>query len=98
TTNSDKLPNGKVRGSMVVRMPPEKLDSFLLDLRKELGKVGELKSQRIGSQDVTKQYYDLESRMRAARTMEDRLINIIKTGKGEVKDLLLAEKELGVWR
>src|SRR5207249_1503920 len=98
TINSDKLPNGKVRGSMVVRMPPEKLDKFLLDVRQELGKVGELKNQRIGSQDISKQYYDLESRLRAARTMEDRLINIIKTGKGEIKDLLLAEKELGVWR
>src|SRR5437899_914443 len=32
------------------------------------------------------------------RSMEDRVINIIKTGKGEIKDLLLAEKELGVWR
>ncbi|MCI0682099.1 MAG: DUF4349 domain-containing protein [Gemmataceae bacterium] len=98
TVNSEKLPNGKVRGSIIVRTPPEALDQFLLDLRKELGKTGELKGQRIGSQDVTKAYYDLESRLRAARTMEDRLINIIKSGKGEIKDLLLAEKELGVWR
>src|SRR5205807_1891082 len=35
---------------------------------------------------------------RAARTMEDRLIKIIQTGKGEVKDLVAAERELGVWR
>jgi hypothetical protein len=30
--------------------------------------------------------------------MEDRLLGIIKSGKGEIKDLLQAEKELGVWR
>jgi glycine cleavage system regulatory protein len=30
--------------------------------------------------------------------MEARLIEIIKTGKGEIKDILLAEKELGEWR
>src|SRR6202035_4409931 len=53
---------------------------------------------RIASQDVTKQYTDLESRLRAARTMEERLLRIIKEGKGEIKDLLNAEKELGVWR
>jgi hypothetical protein len=53
---------------------------------------------RIGSQDITKQYTDLESRLKAARTMEERLLQIIKTGKGEIKDLLQAEKELGVWR
>jgi hypothetical protein len=98
TVNSEKLPNGKVRGSMVVRTPPEHLDTLVLDLRKELGKTGELKGQRIGSQDITKQYTDTESRLKAARAMEARLLDIIKTGKGEIKDLLAAEKELGVWR
>jgi hypothetical protein len=98
TVNSEKLANGKVKGSVVVRVPPERLDTLVLDLRKELGKTGELKGQRIGSQDITKQYTDLESRLRAARAMEERLLAIIKNGKGEIKDLLAAEKELGVWR
>src|SRR5262249_8476306 len=43
TVNSEKLPNGKVRGAVVVRVPPDHLDTLLLDLRKELGKGGELK-------------------------------------------------------
>jgi hypothetical protein len=94
TVNSDKLPNGKVRGVVAIRIPPEHLDTLLLKLRG----LGELKSQNIRSQDVGKQYYDLESRLRAARTMEERLLRIIKEGKGEIKDLLLAEKELGEWR
>src|SRR5205823_2553468 len=98
TTNSDKLPNGKMRGAIVVRMPPEFLDDFLKDLRDSLGKTGELKSQRIGSQDVTKAYTDTESELRAARAVEGRLIEIIKTGKGEIKDLIAAERELGTWR
>jgi hypothetical protein len=98
TINSDKLANGKVRGSIVVRMPPDQLDQFILDLRKELAKAGELKNQRLGSEDISKLYLDLESRLRAARTMEQRLLNIIKEGKGQIKDLLQAEKELGVWR
>jgi len=98
TVNSDKLPNGKMRGAVVVRMPPQYLDKFVLDLRREMAKSGELKNQRIISMDVTKQYTDIESRLRAARTMEDRLIQIIKIGKGEIKDLVAAEKELGVWR
>jgi hypothetical protein len=98
TVNSDKLPNGKVKGSLVVRVPPEQLDGLVLDLRKELGKGGELKGLRIGSQDITKQYYDLESRLKAAKTMQERLLKIIQEGKGEIKQLLEAEKELGVWR
>jgi hypothetical protein len=98
TVNSDKLANGKVKGSIVVRVPPDSLDSLVLDLRKELGKGGELKGQRIGSLDITKQYTDLESRLKAARTMQERLLQIIKEGKGEIKQLLEAEKELGNWR
>jgi hypothetical protein len=98
TVNSDKLANGKVRGSIVVRVPPENLDQLILELRTNLGKSGELKNQRIASQDITKQYTDLESELKAARAMEERLLQIIKTGKGEIKDLLAAEKELGNWR
>jgi hypothetical protein len=98
TTNSEKLPNGKVRGSVVVRVPPETLDALILDLRKELGKLGELKGMKIGSQDITKQYTDLESHLRGARAMQERLLQMIKDGKGAIKDLLAAEKELGVWR
>lgn len=98
TINSEKLTNGKVKGAITVRVPPEQLDGLLLDLRKELSKGGELKGVRIGSQDITKQYTDLESRLKAARTMEQRLLQIIKEGKGEIKQLLDAEKELGVWR
>ncbi|MBI3854818.1 MAG: DUF4349 domain-containing protein, partial [Planctomycetes bacterium] len=94
TVNSDKLPNGKVRGTVVLRCPPERLDTLLLKLRG----LGELKSQNIRSQDVGRQYYDLQSRLIAARAMETRLLDIIAKGKGEIKDLLLAEKELGEWR
>jgi len=98
TVNSEKLANGKVRGSITVRTPPESLDGLVLDLRRELGKGGELKSVKLASQDVTKQYTDTESRLRASRAMETRLLQIIKDGKGEIKQLLEAERELGLWR
>src|SRR5258706_2284708 len=94
STDSEKLPNGKVRGTVVVRVPPEHLDTLVLKLRA----LGDLKSQKISAQDVTKAYYDIESELKAARAMEERLLNIIKSGKGEIKDLLAAEKELGVYR
>jgi hypothetical protein len=94
STNSEKLPNGKVRGTVIVRVPPDRLDVLVLKLRA----LGELKSQRISAQDVTKHYTDLESELRAGRAMEERLLSIIKSGKGEIKDLLEAEKQLGVYR
>jgi hypothetical protein len=98
TVNSERLANGKVRGSITVRTPPESLDGLVLELRKELGKGGELKSVRLVSQDVTKQYTDTESRLKAARAMETRLLKMIQDGKGEIKQLLEAERELGIWR
>lgn len=98
TVNSDKLTNGKVKGAITVRVPPDQLDGLVLDLRRELGKGGELKGVKLTSQDVTKLYTDLEARARAARTMETRLLQIIKEGKGEIEQLLKAEKEVGVWR
>ena len=94
STDSEKLSNGKVKGTVTVRVPPDRLDVLVLKLRG----LGDLKSQKIAAQDITKQYTDLESGLRAARTMEERLLEIIKSGKGEVKDLVAAETQLGVYR
>jgi hypothetical protein len=94
TTNSDKMPNGKVTGTITIRIAPDRLDVLVLKLRA----LGELKGQKITAEDVTKEYTDLGSELRAARAMEDRLLELIKDGKGAIKDLLAAEKELGDWR
>lgn len=94
SSESQKLPNGKMTGSVTVRVKPENLDRLVLKLRA----LGELKNQKISAQDITKQYTDLDSQLRAARAMETRLLEIIKTANGQIKDLVAAEKELGVWR
>lgn len=94
TTESEKLPNGKVKGSVIVRVPPDRLDTLVLKLRG----LGDLKNSRISAQDVTKQFTDLAAQLKAAQTMEKRLLQLIDSGKGEVKDLIEAEKQLGTWR
>jgi hypothetical protein len=94
STDSAKLPNGKTRGAITLRVPPERLDALVLMLRG----IGDLTSQKISAQDVSKQYTDIESQIRAARAMEERLLEMIQKGNGAIKDLLAAEKELGVWR
>ncbi|HTL27956.1 MAG TPA: DUF4349 domain-containing protein [Tepidisphaeraceae bacterium] len=93
-TNSEKLPNGKVKGTITLRVPPDHLDTLVLKLRA----LGDLKRQNLTADDVTKAYNDLQSELRAAQAMQERLIDLIKNGKGAIKDLLAAEKELGVWR
>ena len=91
TTNSDKQANGKLRGQMIVKVLPENLDRFLQKLRG----VGELKNQTLGTEDVTKAYFDADARLNNARVMEQRLIDMLKTKTGKVSDLLQVEKELG---
>jgi hypothetical protein len=94
TTTSEKLPNGKVKGAIMLRVPPDHLDTLVLKLRG----LGDLKRQNLTADDVTKAYNDLQSELRAAQAMQERLLDLIKNGKGAIKDLLAAEKELGTWR
>ena len=91
TTSSEKQENGKLKGEVAVKVVPENLDRFLLKIRG----LGELKNQTLGTEDVTKAYFDTDSRLKNARVMEQRLIDILKTKTGKVSDLLQVEKELG---
>src|SRR5207302_8987065 len=90
TTDSQKQANGKLRGQVEVKVLPENLDRFLQKIRG----LGELKNQALGTEDVTKAYFDTEARLKNARVMEQRLIDMLKTKTGKVSDLLQVEKEL----
>jgi hypothetical protein len=91
TRNSSRLPNGKMTGTLVVKVPPAALDGFLTQLRG----LGEIRNQTLGSEDVTKAYFDTDARLRNARRMEDGLLELLKNTKGRVSDLLQVERELG---
>jgi len=91
TTSSEKQANGKLKGQIVVKVLPENLDRFLQKLRG----LGELKNQTLGTEDVTKAYFDTDSRLKNARVMEQRLIDMLKKKSDDINDLLQVEKELG---
>ena len=91
TSSSEKQANGKLRGQVIVKVLPENLDNFLQKVRA----LGELKNQTLGTEDVTKAYLDTDARLKNARVMEQRLIEMLKTKTGKVADLLQVEKELG---
>lgn len=90
TQSSARLPNGKLQGTVVVKVAPDHLDRFLEKVRA----LGELKNQTLGTEDVTKAYFDTDARLRNAKRMEDRLLEMLKKNTGEVSDLLQVEKEL----
>src|SRR5213083_1063080 len=91
TTSSEKQANGKLRGTVVVKVLPENLDRFLQKVRG----LGELKNQTLGTEDVTKAYLDTDARLKNAHVIEQRLVDMLKTKTGKVSDLLQVEKELG---
>src|SRR5438067_2927826 len=91
TTSSEKQGNGKLRGTVVVKVLPENLDRFLQKVRG----LGELKNQTRGTEDVTKAYLDTDARLKNAHVIEQRLVDMLKTKTGKVSDLLQVEKELG---
>jgi len=91
TTSSQRQENGKLKGEIVVKALPENLDRFLQKIRG----LGELKNQTLGTEDVTKAYFDTDVRLKNARVMESRLIDMLKKKSDDINDLLQVEKELG---
>jgi len=70
---------------------PENLDRFL----QNCGGSCELKNQTLGTEDITKAYFDTDARLKNARVMEQRLIDMLKKKSDDINDLLQVEKELG---
>jgi len=91
TSNSQRGGNGKLQGTVVVKVLPQNLDDFLLKLRD----LGQVKNQSVGTEDVTKEYFDTQARLENSRRMEAQLQDLLKHENSKVADLLQVERELG---
>jgi hypothetical protein len=91
SSNSQRGGNGKLQGTVVVKVLPENLDAFLLKLRG----LGETKNQSVSTQDVTKDYYDTQARLDNSHRMEAQLQLLLQHSNSKVSDLLQVERELG---
>jgi hypothetical protein len=78
------------RGTLVIRVPAERFAAAYAAL-KGLGKV---ETETVSTQDVTKAYADLETRLRVKRDAEGRLREILRTRTARLADVLEAEREL----
>lgn len=91
TSNSQRGGNGKLQGTVVVKVLPQNLDDFLLKLRD----LGEVQNQSVSTEDVTKAYFDTQARLDNSRRMETQLQELLKHEPSKVADLLQVERELG---
>jgi hypothetical protein len=77
-------------GSLTIRVDAGRFDDAVAALRA----LGDVRSENLATQDVTKAYTDLETRLRVKRDTADRLRDILRTRTAKLSDVLEAEREL----
>lgn len=82
---------GQLRSAnLEVKIPAERFDDGLSGL----AGLGKLESVNVNAEDVGEEFTDVTARMGNARRLETRLIELLATRTGKLKDVLDVEKEL----
>jgi hypothetical protein len=76
--------------SASLRVPGAELDATLAELRK----LGQLREEKQGGEEVSQQYVDLKARLDNARHTEKRLTELLTKRAAKLKDVLDVEREL----
>jgi Domain of unknown function (DUF4349) len=78
------------RATWRVRVPADHFNTFLA----AVCRLGEVKQNHLGSQDVTEEYFDVEARIRNKQEEEKRLLKHLSDSTGKLEDILAVEREL----
>ena len=82
---------GQLRSaSLEVKFPADRFDEGLSGL----APIGKLESVNVNAEDVGEEFTDITARMGNARRLEARLIDLLATRTGKLKDVLDVEREL----
>ncbi|MDX9872778.1 MAG: DUF4349 domain-containing protein [Clostridia bacterium] len=81
--------NDAKSGYMQVRLPAVQFENFMTGM----DTLGTVRNRNIYTQDVTEEYVDVQSRLKAMRVKEERLLDIL-TKSGQLSDILAVENEL----
>ena len=81
--------NGEKSSSYTVRIPSEKFDSAM----DAVGALGTLKNKNISTQDVSDQFYDLQSRLETKKVLREKLNGYLRQANS-MQDILKVESEL----
>jgi hypothetical protein len=76
----------------VIRVQSEYFNDLLREVDKEAVYVH---YRNIHTEDVAKQFVDLESRLKTKREVQERYKEILRTKAGKIEELLSAEKQIG---
>lgn len=78
----------------VLRVPSDRLDSALAELKK----MGRVESESQKGDEVTQQYVDLQARLTNARNTEQRLTDLLRQRTGKLSDVLEVEEQIDAVR
>jgi len=78
------------KASIELKIPATRFDEVIGGLRP----VGKLESVNVAAQDVGEEFVDVTARMENARRLERRLIDLLATRTGKLKDVLDVEQSL----
>jgi outer membrane murein-binding lipoprotein Lpp len=76
--------------TLTLRLPEARLDGAVA----ALARLGTLRRESLRAEDVSETYYDLAARLRNAKRLEERMLELAARAAG-VKDLLEVEREVG---
>ncbi len=89
-THESRDPNGRGDGHIVLRVPIARFDALLADLRR----IGKVQDEETSTDDITKQYTDLETRIAVKEETVGRLRVLLATRTGKLSDVVDLEREL----
>ncbi len=88
--SANRQDHGRASGTVVVRVQPARYFQTLDALRT----IGKVEQEGVATQDVTKEYADLEARLTNKQQLEARMRDILRTRASKMEDLLEAEQQL----
>jgi glycine cleavage system regulatory protein len=89
--STQKMANGKIQATLTIRIAPERYEAVIGRFKE----FGTILNQTLGSEDVTKAYIDLETRLKSKEILAERLRKLLAEAKGNVKELMEVEVQLG---
>jgi hypothetical protein len=89
-SHATRDPSGRGDGGVVVRVPASKFGALLADLRT----IGKVQDEQMSTDDVSKQYTDLETRIAVKDETVARLRTLLGTRTGKLSDVVDLEREL----
>ncbi|MDX2233317.1 MAG: DUF4349 domain-containing protein [Hyphomonadaceae bacterium] len=85
----------QIYGTIQLRAEPRWLEGFRAGLEGDArGAGGRVRETSVASEDLTRQIVDIDARLRAQKTLRDRLQQLLRARPGRLADLLETEREL----